>query len=88
MKCRFELEIMMKDLNCFHVFFICNAIDMQWHDFYKHMSDFELFQQDTNTKRKKLIHLFLQKNSYIATKYFDQRFQFFSNMFWRKNSSL
>jgi hypothetical protein len=77
MKYRFELETMMKNLNCFHVFFICNAIDMQWHDFYKHMSDFALSQQDTNTKRKKLTHRLLQKNSHITTKYLDRRFQLF-----------
>jgi hypothetical protein len=77
MKCRFELEAMMKNLNCSHVFFICNAIDMQWHDLYKHMSDFELFQKNTNTKRERLFHRFLQKNSHIATKYLDRRFQLF-----------
>jgi hypothetical protein len=84
MKCRFELEIMMKNLNYSHVFFICNAIDMQWHDLYKHMSDFELFQQDTNTKREKLIHRFLQKNFHIATKYLDRRFQLFFKHFLKK----
>jgi hypothetical protein len=77
MKCRFEFETMMKNLNCSHVFFICNAIDMQWHDFYKHMFDFELFQKNTNTKRERLSHRFLQKNSHIATKYFDRHFQLF-----------
>jgi hypothetical protein len=77
MKCRFEFEAMMKNLNCFHVFFICNTIDMQWYDFYKHMFNFERFQQDINTKWKKLIHRFLQKIFYIATKYLNRRFQFF-----------
>jgi hypothetical protein len=75
MKCRFELETMMKNLNLFDVFFICNAIDMQWHDFYKHMFDFELFQKDTNTKQEKWCHRFLQKDFYISTKYLDRRFQ-------------
>jgi hypothetical protein len=77
MKCRFELEAMMKNLNCFHVFFICNAIDMQWHDLYKHMFDFELFQKNTNTKRERLSHRLLQKNFHIATKYLDRHFQLF-----------
>ncbi len=84
MKCRFEFVIMMKNLNCFHVFFICKAIDMQRHDFYKHMFNFKLFQQDINTQRERLTHRFLQKNSQLATKYLNRRFQFFFNHVLKK----
>jgi hypothetical protein len=77
MKCRFKLETMMKKFKCFYVFLTYNVVDMQWHDLYKHMLDFELFQKDIDTKREKLTHRLLQKNSHVVAKYLNRRFQFF-----------
>ncbi len=41
------------------------------------MSDFQIFQNVNDTKRERLAHRLLQKNSHIAAEYLDRRFQAF-----------
>ncbi len=84
MKCRRELETMMKDLDCSHVFLTCSAANMQWHDFYNHMSDFSTFCEAIDTEKERLIHRLLQKNSHIAVEYLDRRFQLFFKQIIKK----
>ncbi len=78
----------MKNLDCSHVFLTCDVANMQWHDFYKHMFDFSTFCEAIDTKKERLTHRFLQKNSHIAVEYLDRRFQLFFKQIIKKKFSV
>lgn len=77
MQCRRELEAMVRDLKCPHVFLTFSAADMQWDDLYRHMPEYESFKCSTDTERGRLAYRLLQENPHIAAEYLDRRFQLF-----------
>jgi hypothetical protein len=78
----------MKNLNCSHFFLTCNAINMQWNDLYKHMSNFEIFQNSNDTEREQLTHRLLQKNFHITAEYLNRRFQVFFKLVLKQKFSI